>query len=922
MSLCNYGTNRPHDSLAELWRSGVVLLAALLLVCTLMAGAVSATGLSYSTQSGVLYEITAPGEYTLSDDITESGSNETLILISANDVTLDGGGQTITGSESTKYGIKVADGKKNVEIFNFKNITDVSNFGIWVGNSTWGWELGTIKIHDVTIGDVQNSQSDTAVQSRAYGIAVFSKGNNNDAITLTNCAVTGKISSARALAIQIVADAGNVSVIGCSVTGVVMGTQTEAQGIFIGNNNDDTSTTNITIQNCLISGEIKSEGTGNINIQGILLNQDYVRGVIDNCSISGKIFAPYIAVGIYAENKDDSASISINNCKITTNAEIKGGANAIGISANNYPSSSTTFQVSNCEVSGIFKAGNHWTYGIFAAGTSNIANCTVDAEMFEIDETTEMGGAIACISMGATTGDYVVKECSVTNVPNNYRGVRIGYEGTPSPINSIEIIKTLITPKKGSTTAKGIDCYQSDTAITNSITLSENTIQTPQKITFTSGGQITPEKIISFDLLPGVNTSGVTWETNSDKSYNLTISKSGSYKLMDSFSLAKMVVNAEDTTIDGSADADVVITVVDTVPTNGSDYGLINLDQKNTTLTNINITASENTDFTPHNGKIVHLAGENSKLTNSILDLSNAKTTSSPSRTSFMTVIAQGTNAEVSGTTIKAGNAKEGYSSSQCIVVIGADIQITGNTLIPGTSAEYKDVDSPDAVSSGSVGVRLNDWANNVKITGNTFISTQEDASMNNGISIDGVTQGVTVTANDNKFTLSNTRVTREPEKKGDVGGFGNAFYINPGADNIEITLNVKGNKVESGTNFLYLDDDNGERTTGYTVKGTIEENDYHPITGANIHTKVPAESSLSFAVTTDELDVKDNNYEMGEDPNPPKPVVPSTSSSGDGNMNNAFRVLFDTSGGSYVSPATGLSYGDRVAEPANPVKD
>ncbi|MCZ0860836.1 InlB B-repeat-containing protein, partial [Methanocorpusculum sp. MG] len=44
--------------------------------------------------------------------------------------------------------------------------------------------------------------------------------------------------------------------------------------------------------------------------------------------------------------------------------------------------------------------------------------------------------------------------------------------------------------------------------------------------------------------------------------------------------------------------------------------------------------------------------------------------------------------------------------------------------------------------------------------------------------------------------------------------------------------------------------------------------------------------------------------------------------SSGSGNMNNAFRVLFDTSGGSYISPATGLSYGDRVAEPANPVKD
>ncbi|MCZ9312212.1 MAG: InlB B-repeat-containing protein [Methanocorpusculum sp.] len=50
-----------------------------------------------------------------------------------------------------------------------------------------------------------------------------------------------------------------------------------------------------------------------------------------------------------------------------------------------------------------------------------------------------------------------------------------------------------------------------------------------------------------------------------------------------------------------------------------------------------------------------------------------------------------------------------------------------------------------------------------------------------------------------------------------------------------------------------------------------------------------------------------------------PQPVV---SSSGDGNMNNAFRVLFETNGGGFISPATDLSYGDRVAKPADPVKD
>ncbi|WP_338094499.1 InlB B-repeat-containing protein [Methanorbis furvi] len=51
-------------------------------------------------------------------------------------------------------------------------------------------------------------------------------------------------------------------------------------------------------------------------------------------------------------------------------------------------------------------------------------------------------------------------------------------------------------------------------------------------------------------------------------------------------------------------------------------------------------------------------------------------------------------------------------------------------------------------------------------------------------------------------------------------------------------------------------------------------------------------------------------------------PVNPPVYSSSDGNMENAFRVLFDTNGGSFVQPATGLSYGDRVPEPGTPTKD
>ncbi|MCZ9312045.1 MAG: InlB B-repeat-containing protein, partial [Methanocorpusculum sp.] len=61
-----------------------------------------------------------------------------------------------------------------------------------------------------------------------------------------------------------------------------------------------------------------------------------------------------------------------------------------------------------------------------------------------------------------------------------------------------------------------------------------------------------------------------------------------------------------------------------------------------------------------------------------------------------------------------------------------------------------------------------------------------------------------------------------------------------------------------------------------------------------------------------------------GPDPGPgpgPQPQPP-VSSSGSGNMDGAYRVLFDAQGGSFINPATGLSAGDRVAKPADPVRN
>ena len=58
------------------------------------------------------------------------------------------------------------------------------------------------------------------------------------------------------------------------------------------------------------------------------------------------------------------------------------------------------------------------------------------------------------------------------------------------------------------------------------------------------------------------------------------------------------------------------------------------------------------------------------------------------------------------------------------------------------------------------------------------------------------------------------------------------------------------------------------------------------------------------------------------DEPQPtPTPVPPSGGSSGDGNMENAFRVLFND-GAATLSVVTDLSYGDKLTNPETPVKD
>ena len=135
-------------------RGGVIALMGLLLVCTLMAWAVSATALPYSNTPDVLYEIIEPGTYELSEAITETGTNETLILISTSGVTLNGNDKEITGGTNTLFGIIVSDTVQGtVTIRSFKNITHVKTSGIY--------HLGQaiLTVDGVTIGDITNTST-------------------------------------------------------------------------------------------------------------------------------------------------------------------------------------------------------------------------------------------------------------------------------------------------------------------------------------------------------------------------------------------------------------------------------------------------------------------------------------------------------------------------------------------------------------------------------------------------------------------------------------------------------------------------------------------------------------------------------------------------------------------------------------------
>jgi len=92
---------------------------------------------------------------------------------------------------------------------------------------------------------------------------------------------------------------------------------------------------------------------------------------------------------------------------------------------------------------------------------------------------------------------------------------------------------------------------------------------------------------------------------------------------------------------------------------------------------------------------------------------------------------------------------------------------------------------------------------------------------------------------------------------------------------------------------------------TGYTFR------EWQVVSGG---IATPASATATFTMPANDVTVK-AVFTPNSGPHP-TPTV------GGGNTEDSFRVLFDTKGGSSIPPTTGLSYGDRVPKPADPVRD
>ena len=321
------------------------------------------------------------------------------------------------------------------------------------------------------------------------------------------------------------------------------------------------------------------------------------------------------------------------------------------------------------------------------------------------------------------------------------------------------------------------------------------------------------------------------------------------------------------------------------VPLAGNDGESVTLQNLNLTITSIGSSANLG-------GITVRADDDNNPsvpvtLKYSTVDMSQV-TTESGMNPAVYFVNASGS--EIANNVIKAGSTKatgssaDGVTSRGIVIDGGSEITVSKNDVTMGTGAIV------------SIGIQFKNGPTDVTLAGNSITATASDSGkLNRAIDI------TTLGNEGESYTITGTKLLA-------VNGASfesavNVIVSSSAPENAELSLTTNGNdfsNVEKGIALISWADD----PKPVKLSGSINADDFQGILQEDII--APSEKLQGKVETTD--------VKWTHDPEP-------SYSSSSGNMNNAYRVLFND-GSTTLSVQTDLSSGDKLTKPETPVKD
>ena len=390
-------------------------------------------------------------------------------------------------------------------------------------------------------------------------------------------------------------------------------------------------------------------------------------------------------------------------------------------------------------------------------------------------------------------------------------------------------------------------------------------------------------------LVPGLNQTGVVWSGGADaENQELELSKSGSYKLMDGFVTtgSGVKITADGVTLDGN---DKKITTdgklqgyILKVAVDGDDTE----NAEGVTLQKLDITGGVASGTGNYGGVTVY-AGEKKAsvpvtLRDSTIDMSRVTATDSMNPAVYFV---SASDSEIANNVIKAGSTEatggsgDGVTSRGIVIDGGSGITVSENDVTMGTGVKV------------SIGIQFKTGPTDVILAGNSITATNsDDEKLNRAIDI------TTLGQDGESYTITGTKLLAK-----DGVSFESAVHvIIPSIEEgRSFNLEIDGNTFTNTDNGVKIDK---YGTNGITLTGKINTDDFP---GKTAETIISAEEGVVTLSDT---------FKWTQNPEP-------SYSSSSGNMENAYRVLFND-GSTTLSVQTDLSSGDKLTKPETPVKD